>query len=58
VRDGRRTATVRATTALELIALDREVFLDTVCGYTVSAETAEALVARHLARFRPACIPA
>lgn len=48
-----RTATLRATTDLDLVVLDRDVFLDAVCGYTVSAEAAEAVVARHLATFRP-----
>ncbi len=51
-----RTATVRATADVALIVLDRDVFLDTVCGYTVSAEAAEAVVARHLASFRPVCL--
>lgn len=45
--------TLRATTDLDLMVLDRVVFLDAVCGYTVSAEAAEAVVARHLATFRP-----
>lgn len=58
LHDRPRTATVRATTDLELVVLDRDVFLDTVGGYTVSAGTAGALVARHLARFAPAAFPA
>jgi hypothetical protein len=65
LHDTRRTATIRAAEAAEaaeaagaadlgLIVLDRAVFLDAVCGYSVSAEAAEAVVARHLAGFRPA----
>jgi len=57
LHDMSRTATIRATAGLALIVLDRDVFLDAVCGYTVSAETAEAVVARHLASFRPVSIP-
>jgi MFS family permease len=57
LRDVPRTATIRpaAGTDLDLIVLDRDVFLDAVCGYTVSADAAEAVVARRLARFRPVC---
>jgi CRP-like cAMP-binding protein len=57
LRDVPRTATVRPTADLDLdlIVLDRDVFLDAVCGYTVSADAAEAVVARRLARFRPVC---
>lgn len=58
LHDAPRTATVRATADLALIVLDRDVFLDAVCGYSVSADTAEAVVARHLASFRPAGVPA
>jgi MFS transporter/cyclic nucleotide-binding protein len=56
LRATRRTATIRATATgdLGLIVLDRDTFLDAVCGYTVSAEAAAAVVARHLAGFRPA----
>jgi CRP-like cAMP-binding protein len=53
VLDRPRTATVRAGTDLDLVVLDRDVFLDAV-GYSLSAETADAVVARHLARFCPA----
>jgi CRP-like cAMP-binding protein len=55
LRDVPRTATIRPTADLDLIVLDRDVFLDAVCGYTVSADAAEAVVARRLARFRPVC---
>jgi CRP-like cAMP-binding protein len=58
LHDRPRTATVRATTDLDLLVLDRDVFLDAVCGYSVSARAAEATVARHLAAFRPAYVPA
>jgi hypothetical protein len=54
LHDVPRTATLRASADLALIVLDRDVFLDAVCGYTVSAQAAEAMVARHLAGFRPA----
>ena len=54
-----RTATIRAgvTDDLGLLVLDRDVFLDAVCGSTVSARTAAATVANHLATFRPARLP-
>ena len=59
LRDVPRTATIRATAAadLGLLVLDRDVFLDAVCGYTVSTQAAEAAVARHLAAFRPLGFP-
>jgi hypothetical protein len=54
-----RTATIRAgvTDDLGLLVLDRDVFLDAVCGSKVSARTAAATVANHLATFRPARLP-
>jgi CRP-like cAMP-binding protein len=58
LRDSPRTATIRAATDLALIVLDSDVFLDAVCGYTVSSAAAEAVVARRLAAFRPAGLAA
>ena len=48
LRDVPRTATVRATTDLRLVALDRQTFLDTVTGDPASAEAAGNIVAARL----------
>ena len=48
LRDVPRTATVRATTALRLHALDRDTFVSTVTGHAASAEAAGAVVAARL----------
>jgi MFS family permease len=45
-----RTATVTATTALRLVAIERERFLEAVTGHPVSRATAEAVVVDHLRR--------
>jgi MFS family permease len=50
LRDVPRTATVRATAALRLLALDRETFLATVAGHPGSAEAAGSIVAARLPR--------
>jgi MFS family permease len=48
-----RTAGVRARSALQLLELDDGAFLDAVGGYHPSSDAASAVVARHLANFRP-----
>jgi len=48
LRDVPRTATVRALTALRLLALDRETFLATVTGHPASAEAAGSIVAARI----------
>jgi len=48
LRDVPRTATVRATTALRLHALDRDTFVSTVTGHAASAEAAGSIVAARL----------
>jgi CRP-like cAMP-binding protein len=48
LRDVPRTATVRAVTALRLLALDRETFVSTVTGHAASAEAAGSVVAARL----------
>jgi len=50
LRDVPRTATVRATTALRLLALDRDTFLGTVAADPASAEAAGSIVAARLPR--------
>ncbi len=45
-----RTATVTATTALRLVAIERERFIEAVTGHPVSRATAEAVVVDHLRR--------
>ena len=53
LKDGHRTATVRARTDVDLLEMDRDAFLDAVTGHRVSRET------RDLARRRPPrCVPA
>ena len=49
IRDVPRTATVTATTAVVLYALDREDFLAAVTGHAPSAEAAEEVVSSRLA---------
>lgn len=50
LRDVPRTATVRATTPLRLLALDRQTFLATVARHPGSAEAAGSIVAARLPR--------
>ena len=49
VRDVPRTATVRALTALDLLALERDVFVATLTRHPASAEAAGSIVAARLA---------
>jgi MFS family permease len=49
VRDVPRTATVRALTALDLLALERDVFVATLTHHPASAEAAGSIVAARLA---------
>jgi MFS family permease len=48
LRDVPRTATVRAQTDTELLALERDVFLAAVTGHAVSAKEADAVIAGRL----------
>jgi MFS family permease len=48
IRNVPRTATVRAVTDVELLALDREPFIAAVTGHAPSAEAADAVIDRRL----------
>ena len=53
IHDCRRTASVRATTALTLRALNRSVFVAAVTGYPQSAQVVERVITSHLIGFEP-----
>jgi MFS family permease len=52
IRDVPRTATVRAATDVELLALAREPFIAAVTGHAPSAEAADAVIGRRLGSVR------
>lgn len=56
LHDVPRTTTVRAHGDLTLFEIGREAFLEAVSGYSLSGDAARAVVARHLADFRPSGI--
>jgi MFS family permease len=53
IRDCRRTASVRATTALTLRTLNRPVFVAAVTGYPQSAQVVDRVITSHLVGFEP-----
>jgi MFS family permease len=53
LRGGVRTATVRATTDVELLEMGRDAFLDAVTGHRGSNEVVTSLVDARLGHFRP-----
>ncbi len=57
IRGCRRTATVRATTALTLRTLSRAAFVTAVTGYADSALVVDEVIAGHLSRASPGATP-
>jgi CRP-like cAMP-binding protein len=53
IHDSRRTASVRATTALTLRTLNRSVFAAAVTGYPQSAQVVDRVITSHLISFEP-----
>jgi MFS family permease len=53
LRDVPRTATVRASSDVELRALERDDFIGAVTGHAASAEAADSIVATRLSSLRP-----
>jgi len=53
LRDVPRTATVRAKTDVDLLALDRDDFIAAVTGHAASAEAADSVIATRLSSLRP-----
>jgi MFS family permease len=57
LRECRRTASVRATTALTLCMVSRRMFVTAVTGYSQSATVADSVITENLSRFRPSSHP-
>ena len=53
LRDVPRTATIRAKSDVELLALDRDDFIAAVTGHAASADAADSVIATRLASLRP-----
>jgi len=53
LRDVSRTATVRAKSDVELLALDRDHFISAVTGHAASADAADRVIASRLGSLRP-----
>ena len=53
LRDVPRTATVRANSDVELLALDREDFIAAVTGHAASADAADTVIATRMSSLRP-----
>lgn len=53
LRDVPRTATVRAKSEVELLALDREDFIAAVTGHAASADAADTVIATRMSSLRP-----
>ncbi len=53
LRDVPRTATVTAVTDVELVTLDRDIFVPAVTGHGPAHATAEQIVAERLGSFSP-----
>jgi MFS family permease len=57
LRECRRTASVRATTALTVCMLSQRIFVTAVAGYSQSATVADSVITDRLSHFRPSSHP-